>query len=1033
MASPPGPKPRRRWLRWLGAVLLLVVGVIGFTALRLWWQHRQHHELREAEVGRAPVVAPRTNRSVKQPLPSGTPRGTTCLQGFVRDGRTASPVAGMQVSLPPLDRKRLGPCSDLCDAERLAQLLLDPRLGLLEPEQSTTSGADGRFLLCGVSDLPAIVFGEHADGRFAVPLDTWPPIQPGVDVALTVPALLPVTGIVRTTDGRPVKGRLLIYPHPSLIVRDVASDDSGRFTAQLPPGSVTAVVAREGRPPVAVSGFVGHRQPLVLTLSEPFTLTVRALSKGQPVQGAEVIVGGGAAQLTDAKGETTLTVISEQQQQNIVVTKGELVGRVHRYGQLEGRVRVDVDLVPGVRVKGSVIDEKGQGRIGEVSGLPGGRVETDANGHFVSAGFADDTVHLQATVEGCSSGNSTVEAEPGTPVLLEVRCEPTLTGMVLDAEGNPLAKATVSVQGADYEGLVTATDGRFALHVPKGAYQLDVEHHDYRSEHRPITVPAKDVAVVLDAGGSIAGRVVDEKGQPIASAEVTVFPGVIDELLREAEDGAHARDTTAEDGTFRLKGLLAGRWIIVVDGASLPPTPSEPLVLQPGENKEGVVVKVGGTVDLSGTVVDDQRRPIPGARVKWAPTDEKAALTSVLVDVVAGRLEEVVRFLPADILTDVEGRFEVKNVQVKAITVSVYASGYDEAEVKTTRGSTVDVVLREKTKGKVKGHVVDEVGRAVTRFEVNGEHYANEPGEFEVDANEGKTYLRLSAPGFSSKNLEFEFKGPLHDLGAVTLVRGVTLTVKVLQEDGKPLERARAFAKQADSTESCSTKADGVCGIGALRDEATTVTVAHSGFLEKTVEVGKGRLSERLEVVLSAAGGRAEGVVFAAPGRPAIARRVTVTATADNDFAVTDENGHFSATGLPEGPGCVTFELSGLLGTEWSVPLTLSKTPTPVTVGPMAGGAVLVTKSTLPGRVVLLGGAGSPLKATDVGTGSVSSLCTEKRAPAISYVSTGESRLEGVPPGKWSVYLIAITELDEAKEIAPVIVDLAPGETKRVP
>lgn len=72
----------------------------------------------------------------------------------------------------------------------------------------------------------------------------------------------------------------------------------------------------------------------------------------------------------------------------------------------------------------------------------------------------------------------------------QVKPSPALTGRILDAEGKPLALATVALIGADggiLDGAVVGDDGAFALrkHLPKGK-SLRVQMQSYETQHIPL-------------------------------------------------------------------------------------------------------------------------------------------------------------------------------------------------------------------------------------------------------------------------------------------------------------------------------------------------------------------------------------------------------------------------------------------------------------------------------------------------------------------------------------------------------------------
>jgi hypothetical protein len=1028
---------KRRWLRWVGVALLCVVLAVAGLVGRVLMQRAEHRKLREAEVGRAPVAAPKRSKTVVA-RPAPTADLSLCLRGQVLD--RGAPVAAIHVMLPDPTSSLTGPCS--CRAcqcpEGLKTLLENPRAGLLLSVKSEPTRADGTFALCGLTlPLPGLLWAEHADGRIALPARELSEVQLGGENSLEVAPPVAFTGIVQTSEGPLKSARVLAYSEPSVMVRDVVTDGVGRFSTSLPLGSARFVIAAPNRPPVMLSRQVEAGRPVVLFLEDPFELVVRAVLDDVPVADAEVMVERDDLRLTDAKGEVHLASLPSGENVEVRVKKGPLVGKASVRTRAGSSQRLDVALHRGVRIRGVVIDEKGQPRIGRVQAGPPPLLDTDAQGHFESE-LLEPTEDLrpQAIVEGCHAEHpADIELDHAdVTVMLKVRCGVTAQGSVLDADGAPIANAEVVLQTiGTSESVSTDASGHFALHQPAGSYRLAVTHPRYRRAEQPVTLPAKDLTIVLDSGGSISGKVVDGAGKPLASADVIAVPGILDDLMRELDHGS-SKATTDADGAFEVTGLLAGRWVLAASGASLPSTPSEPVVLRPGEHREGVVITIDSKVDLSGVVVDEKRQPVPGARITWDPADEKDALGAVLIDAVQGRMDRVLRFFPSASYTDADGKFEVRGLPLADVKLDISATGFGDVERKASRGDRVEVTLK-RIGGRITGRVVDETGRPVRRFRVDSSDFTADDGRFEVTAFASKDSVRVSAEGYVATSKLVTMDTPVVEVGELVLKKGLSLRIEVVGDDGKPLEGVSVAASQSaeGGDGSCTTRTDGRCVLSPFLDVEALVKARKDGFVPAEVKVEKGHFADAVKLVLNAAGGQVTGQVFGAPGRPAGARNVFLSSNETSEFVLTDETGHFSAAGLPEGAYCVSVELSGMLGTDWAIPTKATKSPTPIVLGPIVAGATLETSSRIPGRVVLVQGTHPALKRRDVTSDSATALCSSRHAAVVVLVVTGQARIEGLTPGRWSVYSVPITEEGDEQPVAPQVVEVLANETKRVP
>ena len=123
----------------------------------------------------------------------------------------------------------------------------------------------------------------------------------------------------------------------------------------------------------------------------------------------------------------------------------------------------------------------------------------------------------------------------------------------------------------------------------------------------------------------IAGRVVDDKGRPIAGAVVSIAMRNLSRGER-SEAGAAPEPltaTTGPDGRYSAEQLVPGRYTLSAAARGHIPAMIDPLVLAPAEQKAGVdfALRTGGHT-LSGTVSDIGGGPITGALVRATSTGD---------------------------------------------------------------------------------------------------------------------------------------------------------------------------------------------------------------------------------------------------------------------------------------------------------------------------------------------------------------------------------------------------------------------------
>jgi hypothetical protein len=165
------------------------------------------------------------------------------------------------------------------------------------------------------------------------------------------------------------------------------------------------------------------------------------------------------------------------------------------------------------------------------------------------------------------------EAPRGTSVI---------RGTVVAADnGSPIRRAQVRIAGQGAQGRLATTDaqGRFELRdLPAGRYTLSALKGGFVSVQYGQRRPSESgtpleigegqilekVVIALPRGSVISGRITDEFGEPVANAIVTSLRYGYAEGARRLlpAGGQNSRDTTDDQGQFRLFGLSPGDYII---------------------------------------------------------------------------------------------------------------------------------------------------------------------------------------------------------------------------------------------------------------------------------------------------------------------------------------------------------------------------------------------------------------------------------------------------------------------------------------
>ncbi|HZL72510.1 MAG TPA: carboxypeptidase-like regulatory domain-containing protein, partial [Planctomycetota bacterium] len=162
---------------------------------------------------------------------------------------------------------------------------------------------------------------------------------------------------------------------------------------------------------------------------------------------------------------------------------------------------------------------------------------------------------IVARAPGVAPGIKRVTVETGATAgaELDLAAGVRLEGVVRDAAGNPVAGAKISMSLPDpaFTARSDATGRYFIPDVPVGSHAITASSDRFRPQTispLELTTPGQTVPLdfLLPFGASVAGRVLDESGAPVARASVTVS----NEVARVVR--------TDENGEFRAEGLGEG-------------------------------------------------------------------------------------------------------------------------------------------------------------------------------------------------------------------------------------------------------------------------------------------------------------------------------------------------------------------------------------------------------------------------------------------------------------------------------------------
>jgi uncharacterized surface anchored protein len=237
-----------------------------------------------------------------------------------------------------------------------------------------------------------------------------------------------------------------------------------------------------------------------------------------------------------------------------------------------------------------------------------------------------------------------------------------IRGTVIDTKSSqPLNEATVSLHSLQGSGgwnsVTTAADGSFAFRgLAAGRYRLSASRTGYvdsASRQRPGAEHANGVTITVGAGqdvddvvlrlaptGVIAGRIINEREEPMPGVLVQTMRAVYRNGFREFSD---ARSGFTDDrGEFRVWGLAAGRYYVRVTNPrrserdALPadvyapifypgvvdPAQAQAVELHAGEELTGInfALSRSHTVHVKGRILTSNAAPAKEAQITLSQT-----------------------------------------------------------------------------------------------------------------------------------------------------------------------------------------------------------------------------------------------------------------------------------------------------------------------------------------------------------------------------------------------------------------------------
>lgn len=579
-------------------------------------------------------------------------------------------------------------------------LQIDPAA---DPKRANNTEADANGRPRARAD--ATTPGQNEAGTNDTPR-TEPTPTPKVEVKPKVQTIIRVSGRTVDADGEPVSAiSVTLLPEDELTTAGpmATSDDSGNFSFEsgLNVGDRYFVACLMDKMALTATA------PFTIEQDKPVTdlvLTVYAAARAygvvlngadnQPLEGVSITTGarsdGKLARLGALLGRVKPCLSNAQGKFELehlppglhMISAGKAGWTANEINPLT-RARQEVELgeyanfelLPFVLVQAGVIEGRVLAKadskpvVGasvELGTILGGTFDTrvtDAEGKFrfenapPGIGGANlpgsdmGGLTLRAMAPGYALGTRNVRVASGETrtrqdILLDSGC--TVSGRVVNQKGEPLAGAQVYFNDTDFQrggemvvgitipprklGTSTNENGEFTLAaLPPGTITIAAAMQGYSNATQQVpTSPGTPqvIMLTLQPQAVIFGRVLNERGEPVAGAAIAayeadgprelglVMKSFFGEALPDRGESTMFPSSirSAEDGTYRIEGLKAANYVVIANAALYEKHVSPTLALKAGAELEyNINLPAGGII--YGRVYDAAGQPMPGVAV----------------------------------------------------------------------------------------------------------------------------------------------------------------------------------------------------------------------------------------------------------------------------------------------------------------------------------------------------------------------------------------------------------------------------------
>ena len=635
---------------------------------------------------------------------------------------------------------------------------------------------------------------------------TDPDGKPAPKVELVMVSPYGSSGPVKATDA---EGRFRLgysalsrgggMPAPVLVARDAARNLAGELNLDEETTNVTIKL----EPGLILAGRAADAQGKPLSSAEAhlvFHTDRMSISFGSPVH-------------TDAEGKFEFKGLPRNRRYAVTVSAknyGQEQHEVQTQDTSGARMELEAFQLAAAdqRIAGIVTDEDDKPVAGAYVNVSGTKqspqnTTTDRKGHFTFKNISTGDVQLSANrPQGLAYGNTTAQAGD-TNITIQLSAggyassstSRRISGTITGPDGKPAAKVTVFAFPNQQSQKSTDAEGRFKLLFNPNQYgssqdlvvliARDPAHN--LAAALEVDSDATNADIKLEPALTLAGRVTDSQGKPIANADAYV--------MFHTEHMGSTIDTTvhsAADGKFELKGLPRNRrYTVTVSARNFGQDHHEMQSGETGGPRLEMEVFELAVADqrLAGIVTDADDKPVANVSVNLSGDKQTSQ----------------------NISTDRKGHFAFSHVSAGTVRLYVYSNGGGGSANTTVEAGDTNITVQLSVSGrsgssgtsKLVGTVTDTDGKPAPKATVllfpynDGEQRTDGEGRFKLffDPNRfgNSANVRVLVARDLARNLAAALEVETDATNAeVRLEPGVTVSGRVVDPQGKGIAGAEA-------------------------------------------------------------------------------------------------------------------------------------------------------------------------------------------------------------------------------------------------